>query len=204
MVNALKLDFHGFNLLWTLKNAYNINNALFKLFNKICVFCVPFCKPVKRRRCVLQLTDFIVGETRSRLRPLMWWQCDVEFKVLDSKASARHKQCNPLGLLQLAICCARGVCFRSERKGVNVGSLSIFSTYGYFSPESISLRKKALSKEYMDTYESTGHLLVLSNTSTQFRGSEQDWRNTVFMIKYQNKALLYRHFYIIVKYMFTI
>ena len=50
------------------------------------VFSVPFCKPVKRRRCVLQLTDFSVGETRSQLHPLMWRECDVEFKVLDKQS----------------------------------------------------------------------------------------------------------------------
>ena len=36
--------------------------------------------------CMLQLTDFSVGETRSRLRPLMWRECDVVFKVLDKQS----------------------------------------------------------------------------------------------------------------------
>ena len=45
----------------------------------------------------------------------------------------------------------------------------------------------------MDTYRSIIRFLVLANTSTQFRRYWRVSQDRVFMIKYLDKSLVYRH-----------
>ena len=94
------------------------------------------------------------------------------------------------------LCCDRGVSYSSERTGSRGKFLHIISIYGYNLQENICLRKKASIKEYMDTIIFPVRFLVLSNTSTQFGRSEEMCYYRMFMIKDQDNALFYRHFYV--------
>ena len=89
----------------------------------------------------------------------------------------------------------RGVYCRVGDWGDCCRFLHTFSSYGPISQKSMRLRKKAFIKECMGTYKSIVLFLVFANTSTQFLWSGQVWRDRVFMIKYQDKSLVYCHMY---------
>ena len=93
----------------------------------------------------------------------------------------------------------QGVYCRGGDWGDRGRVLHNFSSYRSISHKSICLRKKAFIKELMDTYKSIVHFPVFANTSTQFRWSGQVWRDRVFMIKYQDKSLVYCHIYFTIK-----